>query len=572
MGVVYRAYHAQLERTAAVKVLQGLSTDADSSARFRREAQAIAHMRHPNVLNVFDFGEFEGTPYMIVEYVEGGSLAARLKKSPVDQASALRYLRGIGAALDYAHSLGIVHRDVKPANVLLGPDDSPILADFGLVKLMQSASIASLTGVTTGTPAYMAPEQVSGQHVGPAADRYSFAVMAYEMLTGSFPFDEAGVLEVLYAHVHKEPPAPSTRKAGLGPRADAVILRGLAKDPNARWESCDAFVTALTGAVGSSPGPAAVAGDKTVVMTPPVPAVTDDAAPPAAAKTKPMAPAAAAATVFAPLTPPPSQRRRRRTLFAIGAGVLILLLLTGGVLVYGATRPTTLDVSPRIARYGEHVVVTAMHLPANQAGEIRLESVLHTFPFRAGPNGNVSQELVVPNDIGVGDHLLLICWNDRCHAQTTLRVIAGVAYVSPLPGANGSPNPNATPTPGATPSPSASSTPSQRTSSSPSPSSTGTTSSPTPPPPAPYVTVKDPISVTLGTTVTFYNLSGSTTVKVCQNAFCYTALSTVTFTSGKPVTFMTPVGIKPTNSTLGIGPAYVVTVCCGRTTSVTVTA
>src|SRR5581483_5095471 len=203
MGVVYRAYHAELERTGAVKVLMALSPDEETTARFRREAQSIAHMRHPNVLNVFDFGQFEGTPYMIVEYVEGGTLAGRLRRASLSPQEALNYLRGIGSALDYAHSLGIVHRDVKPANVLIGPNDTPILADFGLAKLLQSSSIKSITGVTTGTPAYMSPEQVTGGEVGPAADRYSLAVMAYEMLAGTLPFDEAGVLEVLYAHVHR---------------------------------------------------------------------------------------------------------------------------------------------------------------------------------------------------------------------------------------------------------------------------------------------------------------------------------------------------------------------------------
>src|SRR5712691_7556019 len=229
MGVVYRAYHAQLERTGAVKVLQGLGGDLDSTARFRREAQAIARMRHPNVLNVFDFGEFEGTPYMIVEYVEGGSLSARVKNGPLDRDAAIAFLRGIGDALDYAHKHGIVHRDVKPANVLLGPDDNPILADFGLAKLMESSSIKSLTGMTTGTPAYMAPEQVTGSEVGPAADRYSLATIAYELLTGAYPFDEQGVLEMLYAHVHREPPPPSSRNPALGPAVDAIIVRGLAK-------------------------------------------------------------------------------------------------------------------------------------------------------------------------------------------------------------------------------------------------------------------------------------------------------------------------------------------------------
>jgi len=487
MGVVYRAYHAELERVAAVKVLQGLATDAESNARFRREAQAIAHMRHPNVLNVFDFGEFEGTPYMIVEYVEGGSLSARLKSSPIDQDSALRYLQGIGAALDYAHSHGIVHRDVKPANVLLGPEDTPILADFGLVKLMQSSSIASLTGVTTGTPAYMAPEQVSGKHVGPAADRYAFAVMAFEMLTGEFPFQEEGVLEVLYAHVHKAPPAPSTRNETVGPRADAVILRGLAKDPNARWESCDSFVTALTAALKSP----AMGADKTIVMRPPAPtssraavaasptkapayertAVIGDGAAATAARTKPLAPAIADATVIAPLTQPDAKRRRRRTLLAIGAAVLLLLLLTSGIFVFEATLPPTLDVSPTIATFGEHVVVTSTHVPRDQTGEIRLESAVHTFPFRADSSGNVSAELAVPYDIATGDHILRICWNGQCRAQTTLRVVAGVASVSPLPGASPGSSPSTSPNPGSSPSsrPSSSSSPKPQSSPSSSP-------------------------------------------------------------------------------------------------------
>jgi hypothetical protein len=434
-----------------------------------------------------------------------------LKRSPVDQHSALRYLQGIGEALDYAHSHGIVHRDVKPANVLLGPEDAPILADFGLVKLMESTSIASLTGVTTGTPAYMAPEQVSGKHVGPAADRYAFAVMAYEMLTGEFPFQEEGVLEVLYAHVHKAPPPPSTRNESVGPRADDVILRGLAKDPNARWESCESFVAALTAALESP----ASGADKTVVMRPPRPAsspaavitappakapafartaVIDDGAAATSAKTKPLAPAAADATVFAPLTQPEDKRRRRRTLFAIGAAVLILLLLTGGVFVYEATLPPTLDVSPKIATFGEHVVATATHVPRDQTGEIRLESVLHTFPFRADNSGKVSAELAVPYDIATGEHILRICWNGHCRAQTTLRVVAGIAEVSPLPG--GSPASSPSSSPGASPSPGSSPTSRPTSGSSPGPHSSPT-SNPTPSPkPSPVPSPTPPPSPT----------------------------------------------------------------------------
>src|SRR5882672_12625595 len=233
MGLVYRAYHAQLERTGAVKVMQAITPDADSVARFRHEAQAIAKLRHPNIVDVYDFGEFQGTPYMIVEYIPGGSLAARMVHGTLEQSVALRYLRGMAAGLDYAHSHGVVHRDVKPANVLLTADDAPVLADFGLAKLLQGSSLKSLTGVTTGTPAYMAPEQVTGRQVGPAADRYSLATIAYEMLTGVIPFDGEGLMELLYAQVHREPLPPSSRYSLLSMDVDAVIMRGLAKDPSA---------------------------------------------------------------------------------------------------------------------------------------------------------------------------------------------------------------------------------------------------------------------------------------------------------------------------------------------------
>ncbi len=269
MGVVYRAYHPHLERHGAVKVLHALGADPESNARFRREAQAIAHLRHPNIVNVFDFGEYEGTPYMIVEYVEGGNLSDRLRGGKLDNARAIRYLRGIGEAIDYAHSRGIVHRDVKPANVLMTNMDVPILADFGLVKLMLSSSIKSATGMATGTPAYMAPEQVAGGQVGPASDRYAFAIVAYQILTGTIPFSEGGVLEVMYAQVNKQPPAPSSRNPELGPRVDAVLIRGMAKDPAARWASCGEMVDALEAALAE---PVAVAPpQQTVVMRPPMP-------------------------------------------------------------------------------------------------------------------------------------------------------------------------------------------------------------------------------------------------------------------------------------------------------------
>jgi eukaryotic-like serine/threonine-protein kinase len=311
MGLVYRAYHSELERTGAVKVMQALTPDTDTAARFRHEAQAIAQMRHPNIVNVYDFGSVEGTPYMIVEYVPGGSLAAKMAAGPLDRQTALKYLRGIAAGLDYAHGRGVVHRDVKPANVLLSAEDTPVLADFGLARLIQGSSLKSMSGVTTGTPAYMAPEQVTGSRVGPAADRYSLATIAYEMVTGAIPFDGEGLMELLYAQVHRDPPPPSSRNPSLGPDVDAVILRGLAKDPEARWESSAAFVDALAAALEAP-------AQKTMVMARP-----------------PRSLPAAGATPQAH----PSRRPRRLLLAAIAAAVIVLLLV--GVLALVALSRTS---------------------------------------------------------------------------------------------------------------------------------------------------------------------------------------------------------------------------------------
>jgi serine/threonine protein kinase len=461
MGTVYRAYHAQLARTGAVKVMQAISPDKNSIARFRHEAQAIARMRHPNILNVFDFGEFEGIPYMIVEYVPGGNLAGRMSQGPLDRDTALRFLRGVAAGLDYAHSQGIVHRDVKPANVLLEGDETPVLADFGLAKMLQGSSVQSMTGVTTGTPAYMAPEQVTGQEVGPAADRYSLATIAYEMLTGSIPFEGQGVLELLYAHVHLDPALPSSLKPELSQSVDAVIMRGLAKEPRSRWSSCEAFVTALAAALGAKAPPSLV--ERTIVMAPPVDRIDS---------TRPFA--SPPATVPSPVWPPAAEvaakRKSRKRRYVIAAiAVLILLALIAGVagLMLANSFKPTLSLSSATVRAGDTVTVSASHLPANQGGEVQLLSTLHTFPFTADGNGNVSVDITVPPDIDIGDHTVRVCWRNACHVQATLNVLAPVELPTPSP----SPafTPSSSPSSSAPSSPSPGPTPSQVASPRPSP-------------------------------------------------------------------------------------------------------
>jgi serine/threonine protein kinase len=599
MGVVYRAYHPDLERTGAVKVLQAISPDADTVARFRHEAQAIARLRHPNIVDVYDFGEFQGTPYMIVEFVPGGSLSGRMTDGSLDRASAVKYLRGIAAGLDYAHGHGIIHRDVKPANVLLTSDDAPVLADFGLAKLMEGSSLKSMTGVTTGTPAYMAPEQVAGAHPGPAADRYSLASMAYEMLTGAIPFDGQGLMEVLYAQVHRYPSPPSERDSTLGPQVDAVIMRGLAKDPTLRWESCTAFVEALEEALQTPSGKRAAA---TMVVA--LPAV----------RTKPLAPVARPAATMVATAPIPAAspspapepspsptrspsrtpwRRFDRRLLALAA--LLLLLLSFGVCAVAA-QATTLTVNPTRAPRGQDVRVTATHVPANQAGEIQLHSVVHTYPFQADANGKVDIEMTVPDDAELGDHVVKICWDNTCHQDAGLRVVAGVAEASPSPSAgpsttpSGSPSPGAsptanptgprtTPTPGSTPRPTPrpTSNPTSTPTTAPKPTPTPPPPSPTPPPPpppSPTPTINPCPTTSPTLTSPPATVAAASSIMVSGQGFTPGKSVTVTVSgamSGSKATTVSPSGTFSVSFTvplLATGTATATaTDACGRTAS-----
>ncbi len=245
MGMVYLARHEALDRTAAVKVMLAIGDDPLAIARFRREGRAIALLRHPNIVTVYDYGEYEGAPYMIEEYIDGGSLAARLQAGKPKHSDAIRLLRGMAAGLDYAHQRGVVHRDVKPANVLMAAEGAPVLADFGLAKVEQQATMTA-SGVATGTPAYMAPEQITDEgEIGPATDIYALATVAYEMLTGRFPFESDNVMRLLMSKVRDDPTPPTERDPQLPRRVDSVLLRGLAREPAGRWKSCSMMVEAL---------------------------------------------------------------------------------------------------------------------------------------------------------------------------------------------------------------------------------------------------------------------------------------------------------------------------------------
>jgi len=357
---------------------------------------------------------------------------------------------------------------------------------------------------------------VTGHEVGPAADRYSLATIAYEMLTGSIPFEGLGVIELLYAHVHSEPARPSSINRQLNEKVDGVILRGLAKEPGSRWATCEQFVNALGNALGTK----ATAGVERTIAMAPAAAATAAAA---ADRTVAIAPAPQRSeSLFAPpptTVPPPvwgpavaaERRSRRRRIAAIVIAILLLLALIAATLsyVFGELLQPTLALSSGIVEPGSLLTVSATHLPANQIGEIRLQSQLYTFTFSADANGSLTEAITIPLDIGIGGHHVSLCWSGSCPLVEPLTVVPPGTLPSPSPSAepSGSPSPSgsgkptAKPTPGRSPAPGSSPTPNRSPNPRPTPTPTPTTN-PCPTPTAKPVLKPSPTSVIGGSTVT----------------------------------------------------------------------
>ena len=236
MATVYKAYQPSLERFVAVKVLLS-NRDPQFAVRFKREARAIAALQHHNILPIYDYGEQDGLLYFVLQYVENGLTLHDQLGAPLAPAQALRLIGHVLAALEYAHARGVIHRDLKPANILLPAPNWALLADFGIAKLLNDSQHLTMTGFIIGTAAYMAPEQAAGRPIDARTDLYSLGVVLYEMLTGRVPFDSDTPMAVLTKHVYEAPPPPRTLNPNLPPALEAMLLRALAKDPAARYQS-----------------------------------------------------------------------------------------------------------------------------------------------------------------------------------------------------------------------------------------------------------------------------------------------------------------------------------------------
>ena len=251
MATVFRCHDPNLDRFVAVKVLPSFYTEDPSFlGRFTQEAQAIARLNHPNILQIYDFGDDKGYTFIVSELVPGGTLEDRLTGQPMAVDQVLAYMAPLAEALDFAHANQILHRDMKPGNVLINDSEQPILADFGLARMLESSTRFTQAQQALGTPEYMAPEQALGADSDHRADLYAMGIMAYQMLVGQTPFKADTPAATLMAHIHRDLPLPRLMNPDLDEAIEMQLLKALAKDPDDRFQSATEMIQAFEKASG----------------------------------------------------------------------------------------------------------------------------------------------------------------------------------------------------------------------------------------------------------------------------------------------------------------------------------
>lgn len=272
MATVFKAYHASLDRYVALKVMHPVFMEDDNfQARFQREARVVAKLDHPNIIPVYDFSVHNGLTYLVMKYIEGKTLKARLQEGEISSEENVEFIEAIGAALSYAHEQGVLHRDVKPSNVILADDGQIFLADFGLARIASAGESTLSSDMMIGTPQYISPEQALGEHdLGPATDIYSFGVVIYELVVGQVPYSSDTPFAVVHDHIYKPLPLPRVVNPDVPEAIERILLKALAKSSDDRFESVDEMVKSFKRAVEGDPLPE-VKHIPSVVAPPPDP-------------------------------------------------------------------------------------------------------------------------------------------------------------------------------------------------------------------------------------------------------------------------------------------------------------
>jgi len=282
MAAVFKAYQPNMERYVALKVLpRTYAEDPQFVSRFKREARLLAQLQHPHILPVFDFGMAEGYTYIVMPFIQGGKFTDMMKGEPLPLARIRQVITQVGDALDYAHERGMIHRDVKPSNILIDERGNCLLTDFGLARMVEDSVNLTSSGTIMGTPAYMSPEQGSGQRIDARSDIYSLGVVLFEMATGRVPYQAETPVAVVFKHIQDPLPLPRKVNPELPEPVERVILKALSKRPEDRYQTVAQMAQAIQLAIPDSPIPqrAALLQGPTKGRTPPLPIPKDELSP-----------------------------------------------------------------------------------------------------------------------------------------------------------------------------------------------------------------------------------------------------------------------------------------------------
>jgi serine/threonine-protein kinase len=331
MSTVYKATQSSIGRTVAIKVMPAhLLNDPTFLQRFKQEVEVIAALQHPRVMPVFDYGELDNRPYIVMAHIDGGTLTDRIKAGPMDTDEVLRIMQQVAEGLTHAHNHGIIHRDFKPGNVLLDRSGNAYLADFGIAKITGQGT-ANLTGSgVIGTPAYMAPEMAQEGEVSPAVDIYAMGVALFEMLAGKYPFDADTAIRLIMAHVRSPVPDVRDSRPELPPTVGDVIAKAMAKTPEERYDTPLALVDDLRRALNGEP-----------VTAPPRPRSVEDNSWDSTIPDLPTAqpqPTEQLDDDEEEPTPPIKQRGGLSLPLVLGVTLMGLLLCSGAFVVFGGGR------------------------------------------------------------------------------------------------------------------------------------------------------------------------------------------------------------------------------------------